>query len=465
MTSLTISVIGVGYLGAVHAASMAELGHRVIGLDVDPQRIASLQAGRAPFHEPGLPELLRTGVDTGRLRFTTDYADLAEADVHFLGLGTPQRPDGPGADLRFLHAAVDSLVDVLAARRGAPTLVVGKSTVPAGTAREIAARLSAIDGVRLVWNPEFLREGLAVQDTLAPDRIVYGVQDPELDDHLVHLLDEVYRPILERGVPRLVMSFESAELVKSSANAFLATKISFINAIAEMCEVTGADVTDVARSIGMDERIGSKFLRAGVGFGGGCLPKDIRAFLASAEEHGVRSLAFLREVDAINTRRRTRVMELAWDMLGDLTGRRITVLGAAFKPDSDDVRDSPALDIAGRLVAAGARVTVTDPAALGNAAAKLGEDVVEPDTARALHGAELVVLLTEWEEYRHLDPWTTAALVAVPRIIDGRNVLTPSDWRAAGWEVEALGRSTPADSRDVDPASRGQRATLVGSVT
>ncbi|GAA1485938.1 UDP-glucose/GDP-mannose dehydrogenase family protein [Brachybacterium fresconis] len=440
--TLKISVIGIGYLGAVHAASMAELGHDVIGLDVDPARVAALQAGRAPFHEPGFEELLRRGLASGRLRFTTDYEELAHADVHFLGLGTPQQADGFGADLSHLRSAIASLAAVLPARDGAATLVVGKSTVPAGTSRSLAATIEQVAGVRLMWNPEFLREGFAVQDTLTPDRLVYGVPDPDVEDDRVALLDAVYAPLLEHRVTRLVMGYEAAELVKVSANAFLATKISFINAVAEMCEATGADVTDVSRALGMDDRIGHKFLRAGVGYGGGCLPKDLRAFLASAEEHGVgEAVGFLHEVDAVNQRRRARVVTLAAEMLGDLAGRRITVLGAAFKPDSDDVRDSPALDVAARLLEAGADVRVTDPEALAGAARRLGPERVVAGTEDALAGADLVVLLTEWREYRDLDPATTRRLVDMPRMIDGRNVLDPRQWREAGWEIRSLGRA------------------------
>ncbi|WP_114853215.1 UDP-glucose/GDP-mannose dehydrogenase family protein [Brachybacterium sp. YJGR34] len=453
---MKLSVIGVGYLGAVHAASMAELGHEVIGLDVDAARIASLSAGEPPFHEPGFAELLRRGLDSGRLRFTTEHAEIAGAEIHFLGLGTPQRADGFGADLRALHAAVEALAAVLPAREGAPTLVVGKSTVPAGTARELAARIERIPGARLMWNPEFLREGFAVQDTLAPDRLVYGVRDPEAEPAgmEVRMLDAAYARILEREVPRLVMGFETAELVKVSANAFLATKISFINAISELCEATGADVTDVSRALGLDERIGGRFLRAGVGFGGGCLPKDIRAFIASAEDLGVgQALGFLREVDAINQRRRVRAVDLAREMLGSLRGRRITVLGAAFKPDSDDTRDSPALEVATRLMAAGAHITVTDPEALATARRRFEGLTTVEDTAEALRGAELVLLLTEWEEYRHLDPVATARLVDAPRMIDGRNVLSPPRWREAGWEIRSLGRADPA-GRPQAPAAR-----------
>ena len=450
---MVISVIGVGYLRAVHAAAMAELGHEVIGLDVDAARITALQSGRAPFHEPGFEEILHRGLASGRLRFTTDYADIAGAEVHFLGLGTPQRKDGFGADLSHLEAATESLRAVLPARGAEPTLVVGKSTVPAGTARMLAGRLEQVDGVTLMWNPEFLREGFAVKDTLEPDRLVYGVRDPGTPaaEQAVAMLDAVYASLLTAGAPRLVMGYETAELVKVSANAFLATKISFINAIAELCETVGGDVTDVARAIGMDDRIGAKFLRAGVGFGGGCLPKDIRAFIASAEEHGVgEALGFLREVDLINERRRVRVVELADEMLGGVAGRRITVLGAAFKPDSDDVRDSPALDVADRLMRAGARVTVTDPQALTNAAQRVPGLAVAAETSSALRGAELTLLLTEWREYRDLDPVRAAGLVASPRIIDGRSVLDPRRWAEAGWELRALGRGGLASKRDAE---------------
>lgn len=458
-----ISVIGVGYLGAVHAASMAELGHDVIGLDVDPDRIAALQAGRSPFHEPGFDDILRRGLASGRLRFTTDYADLASADVHFLGLGTPQRADGFGADLSSLQAAVATLAELLPGRAGAPTLVVGKSTVPAGTARMLADHLEQIEGVSLLWNPEFLREGFAVQDTLDPDRLVYGVRDPRAsaDESAVAMLDAVYAQILEADVTRLVMGFEAAELVKASANAFLATKISFINAISELCEATGADVTDVARAIGMDDRIGHRFLRAGVGFGGGCLPKDIRAFMASAEELGVgQSLGFLREVDAINERRRVRVVDLAAEMLGDLRGRRITVLGAAFKPNSDDVRDSPALDVATRLMAAGAKVRVTDPQALATAARSHPGITTVAETDEALRGAELTLLLTEWDEYKALDPARAASLVAWPRLIDGRNVLSMQQWHETGWDIRALGRTAPSapSAQSAQPAPSASSA-------
>lgn len=448
---MKISVIGVGYLGAVHAASMAALGHTVVGLDVDAARIARLNKGETPFYEPGFEELLTRGIDAGLLSFTTEYADIADADVHFLGLGTPQQAGSDSADLTYIHAAITSLIEVLPQRGGKETLIAGKSTVPVGTARELADRVETVPGVILAWNPEFLREGLAVKDTLDPDRLVYGVRDEVAaargegpSARAVEILDQVYAELLTRKTPRKVYSYETSELVKVSANAFLATKISFINAIAEVCEASGADVTHVAEAIGFDDRIGKKFLRAGVGFGGGCLPKDIRGFMARAEELGTgRSLAFLREIDAINLRRRKRPVQIArehFEASGGLTGKKITILGAAFKPKSDDIRDSPALDIADSLVAEGADVTVTDPAALHLVNARRPHIITEPDHEKAMKGAQLVILATEWKRYKRLDPKDTKKLVAEAVVIDGRGVLDPVQWREAGWTVHALGR-------------------------
>jgi len=427
-----ISVFGCGYLGAVHAASMASIGHQVVGVDVDAAKVADLAAGIPPFFEPGFDELLAAGIASGRLTFTTDPSDAADAQVHFLAVGTPQAADG-SADLRYVDSAVDALLPQLAP--GA--LVVGKSTVPIGTAAAVAERVEAAGG-RLAWNPEFLREGFAVQDTLQPDRLVYGVRD----ENSAATLDELYAEVLVHGMPRIVTDLATAELVKVAANAFLATKISFINAMAEVAEVAGADVTQIADAIGHDARIGRRFLNAGVGFGGGCLPKDIRAFQARADQLGVgESLAFLREVDRINLRRRDRVVQLAEELLGgDVAGRRVTVLGLAFKPDSDDVRDSPALDIAGRLLSAGAVVRATDPHAIETSRRVHPELDYRDDIADALEGAELVILLTEWKQYRELDPAVVASSVETPRVIDGRNVLDPAAWRSAGWDYRALGR-------------------------
>ena len=436
---MRISVVGCGYLGAVHAACMAELGHEVTGIDVDEAKIEALSAGRAPFYEPGFDELLTRALGTGRLRFTTDpgCAGLAEAELHFIAVGTPQSETG-AADLSYVDAAVQTLL----AGASPGSVVAGKSTVPVGTAARLAERLAERD-LALVWNPEFLREGFAVEDTLHPDRIVYGLPaDPGPAQLARARLDEAYARLLSDGIPQIVTDYATAELVKVAANSFLATKISFINAMAELCEATGGDVTALADALGHDDRIGRRFLGAGVGFGGGCLPKDIRAFLARAKELGVHdAVAFLREVDAINQRRRDRVVDLALRSLGDrMPGARVVVLGAAFKPNSDDIRDSPALDIAHRLHQLGAQVSVTDPKALGAVARRHPDLATEPDLHRALRDADLVLLLTEWAEYAGIDPSAAAGLVRRPAIIDGRNALDPARWRAAGWTYQGLGR-------------------------
>ena len=435
---MKISVVGCGYLGAVHAACMAELGHDVLGIDVDHAKVAALSAGRTPFYEPGFEELLTRVLDTGRLRFTTTPGDdLADVDLHFIAVGTPQSDTG-AADLSYVDAAVATLL----AGAAPGSVVVGKSTVPVGTAAHLANRLAERD-IALVWNPEFLREGFAVADTLHPDRIVYGLSaDPARAELGRTRLDEVYARLLADGIPQIVTDYATAELVKVAANSFLATKISFINAMAELCEATGGDVTALADALGHDDRIGRRFLGAGVGFGGGCLPKDIRAFVARAQELGVHdAVSFLREVDAINQRRRDRVVDLALRSLGDqLSGARVTVLGAAFKPNSDDIRDSPALDIAHRLHMLGAQVSITDPKALDAAARRHPDLVTEPDMHQALRDADLVLLLTEWAEYVELDPSEVATWVRRPAIIDGRNALDPARWRASGWDYHGLGR-------------------------
>lgn len=434
---MKISVIGCGYLGAVHATAMASLGHEVVGIDVDENRVQMLASGKAPFFEPGLDDLLGQARDRGTLTFSTDFAAAADATVHFVAVGTPQLSDGDGADLRYVDSAITSLRAVLSPG----DLVVGKSTVPVGTARRLADAIRAT-GARLVWNPEFLREGFAIQDTLAPDRLVYGVEGDDAAAADVAVLDEIYRPAIESGTPRVVTDYATAELVKVSANAFLATKISFINAMAEIAEVTGADVTQLADAIGFDARIGRRFLNAGIGFGGGCLPKDIRAFAARAEELGVgESVRFLHEVDAINLRRRQRVADLVLRALdGPAEGRQVAVLGLAFKPDSDDTRDSPALDVARRLHAAGVAVRAFDPAA-NHTARRVAPDLVYAASALdAVDGAEVVVVATEWREFRDLDPATVSAATSARTIIDARNCLDPAAWRAAGWVYVGMGR-------------------------
>ncbi|OKH97640.1 UDP-glucose 6-dehydrogenase [Streptomyces sp. CB02923] len=442
--ALKITVIGTGYLGATHAAAMAELGFEVMGLDIDPAKIAMLERGETPMYEPGLEELLRAHVagfegTSGRLRFTTSWEELADfGDVHFLCVNTPQKHGEYACDMSYVESAVESLAPLL--RR--PALVVGKSTVPVGSAARLAKRLAELapagEDVELAWNPEFLREGFAVQDTLHPDRIVIGVEGGRAEE----VLREVYATPVAEGSPFVVADFPTAELVKTSANSFLATKISFINAMAEVCEAAGGDVVKLAEAIGHDERIGRKFLRAGIGFGGGCLPKDIRAFMARAGELGAdQALTFLREVDSINMRRRGHMVELTREAVGgSFLGTRVAVLGATFKPDSDDVRDSPALNVAGQIHLQGGQVTVYDPKGMENAR-RVFPTLGYADTAlEAVRGADVVLHLTEWREFRELDPAALAEVVATPRILDGRNALDPELWRKAGWTYRALGR-------------------------
>ncbi|UNX55592.1 UDP-glucose/GDP-mannose dehydrogenase family protein [Georgenia sp. TF02-10] len=437
---MRVSVIGCGYLGAVHASSMALLGHDVVGIDTDAAKVELLAAGEAPFFEPGLPEALREGVASGRLRFSPNIADAAGAQLHFLCVGTPQQRGSYAADLTYVDAAVTGLLPHLADG----DVLVGKSTVPVGTAARIAEQVAArAPGAVVAWNPEFLREGHAVNDTIHPDRFVYGLPaEPAAADHARAALDEVYATPLAEGIPKVVADYATAELVKVAANSFLATKISFINAMAELCEATGADVVALADAIGYDDRIGRKFLGAGLGFGGGCLPKDIRAFMARAGELGVdQALSFLREVDAINMRRRVRMVDLAREVCGgSVAGRTVAVLGAAFKPSSDDVRDSPALNVAAQLQLQGAHVRVTDPAAIANAERAWPTLAFAATPEEAAAGADVVLLATEWAQYRQLDPVTFGDVVAARRMIDGRNVLDPAAWRAAGWTYRAAGR-------------------------
>ena len=417
---------------------MAELGYEVIGVDIDPAKVEILQSGRVPFYEPGLPEVLARNIAAGRLRFTTSMSEAAAtADIHFICVGTPQQSGANAADLSQVFGSIQALTPHL--RAGA--LVVGKSTVPVGTAALLAEQLAlTAPTAEIAWNPEFLREGFAVADTLHPDRLVVGVRSQRAED----LLREVYAPLIAQDVPFLVTDFPTAELVKVAANSFLATKISFINAMAEVCEAAGADITQLAEAIGYDPRIGNRFLAAGLGFGGGCLPKDIRAFMARAGELGAEeALAFLREVDQINLRQRTHTVNLARAALdSSFAGKNVTVLGAAFKPDSDDVRDSPALAVAAAIHNAGGNVMVHDPKALANAARVYPTLTYVEDLAEALANAELVLHLTEWPEYREFDPTTLGSSPRQRHLIDARNRLDPVVWRAAGWTYRALGRPT-----------------------
>jgi UDPglucose 6-dehydrogenase len=435
----TMTVIGCGYLGAVHAACMAQLGHDVVGVDVDAAKIALLNKGQTPFYEPGFEAVLTEALESGRLSFSTDMSAASGRSVHFVCVGTPQKRNEYAADMAYVDAAVHALLPHLSAG----DLVVGKSTVPVGTAARLAELVSRTQPeAALAWNPEFLREGFAVEDTLHPDRLVYGIPSGGTGEWARARLDEVYATPLQAGTPQVVTDYATAELVKAAANSFLATKISFINAMAEVCEASGADVTQLADAIGYDARIGRRFLNAGLGFGGGCLPKDIRAFMARAGELGAdQALAFLREIDSINMRRRVRMVDLAREVCGgSIVGRRVAVLGLAFKPNSDDIRDSPALNVAAQMRLQGASVVCTDPQAVENAQ-RAWPDLTYATTAEeAAHGADLVLVLTEWDQYRNLDPEVFGGVVAQRRILDGRNALDPVAWRAAGWTYRALGR-------------------------
>ncbi|SDN85753.1 UDP-glucose dehydrogenase family protein [Actinacidiphila guanduensis] len=441
---LKLTVIGTGYLGATHAAAMAELGFDVLGLDIDERKVEMLAQGRVPMFEPGLEDLLSRHVagiegSSGRLRFTTSWEEVGEfGDIHFVCVNTPQKHGEYACDMSY----VDSAFSLLAPHLRRPALVVGKSTVPVGSAARLAGLLRSLapagEQVELAWNPEFLREGFAVEDTLHPDRIVVGVEGERGEA----LLREVYATPLGEGTPFVVADYPTAELVKTAANAFLATKISFVNAMAEVCEAAGGDVATLARAIGYDDRIGPKFLRAGIGFGGGCLPKDIRAFMARAGELGAdQALTFLREVDSINMRRRTHMVELAREALGGaFLGHRIAVLGAAFKPDSDDVRDSPALNVAGQIQLQGGQVTVYDPKGMANARRLFPTLGYAPTALDAVRGADVVLHLTEWREFRELDPAQLGEVAGRRHILDGRNALDAALWRKAGWTYRAMGR-------------------------
>jgi UDPglucose 6-dehydrogenase len=451
-------VLGTGYLGATHAACMAELGHEVLGVDVDPAKLAKLEAGEVPFFEPGLGEILCRHTTSGRLRFSSSYEEAADyAGVFFVAVATPQKKGEYGADLQF----VDSVIATLAPLLDKPAVILGKSTVPVGTAArlgQMARGLSPAAGaVEVAWNPEFLREGFAVQDTLHPDRLVLGV-DEGGSGRAEQVAREIYADLLGAGIPFIVTDLATAELVKVSANAFLATKISFINAIAEVCEAVGADVTVLADAIGHDGRIGRRFLNAGLGFGGGCLPKDIRAFMARAGELGAnQALTFLREVDSINMRRRTRTVEIAREACGgSFIGARVAVLGTAFKPDSDDVRDSPALNVAGQIQLQGAIVNVFDPQAMDNSRALFPTLTYATSAFEACEGADVVLVLTEWAEFRSIDPAALKEVVRSASVIDGRNCLDPTAWCEAGWAYRALGRPSRAPSHAIPSRTNGR---------
>jgi UDPglucose 6-dehydrogenase len=434
---MRMSVIGTGYLGAVHAVCMAHLGHEVCAYDTDASKIAKLSAGTSPFYEPGFEELLASVLGTGRLRFTDTVAEaVSDAVVHFVCVGTPQQSGSDAADVRY----VDNAFLTVATNANCDGVIVGKSTVPVGTAQRLAGELAATSshGLEVAWNPEFLREGKAIEDTLHPDRLIFGVTSEGAEK----ILREVYSSLIEDGTPHVSTDLQTSELVKVAANSFLATKISFINAMAEVCEVVNADVVTLSRALGYDDRIGRRFLNAGLGFGGGCLPKDIRAFSARAGELGASdAVRFLHEVDKINFRRREKTVSVASSLVGgDFLGKSIAVLGAAFKPDSDDVRDSPALNVAAAMHLKGADVRVHDPKAIANAKARFPTLSYCDNVEDACRNVDLIVLATEWDEYRSIDPVSFRSIVKAPRLLDARNAVDCEHWSGAGWQVYALGR-------------------------
>ncbi|AKE42065.1 UDP-glucose dehydrogenase family protein [Corynebacterium kutscheri] len=443
---MNISVIGTGYLGATHAACLARLGHNVLGIDIDAQKISALENGEVPFYEPGLQAIVEQEIHAGHLRFSTSFSAAAtHAHLHFLTVGTPQCADSYAADTSFLEHAIDNLVPYLIGEH----IIVGKSTVPVGTAQRLQQRVDQLAGdharVEVVWNPEFLREGFAVKDTLHPDRIVVGCAGTHIPVAEVgHRLREVYAAALLAGTSFISCDLATAELIKLAANAFLATKISFINSLSDVCTLTGADVVTLSAALGLDKRIGHNYFNAGLGFGGGCLPKDIRAFMASAHELGaLHTYNFLAQVEQINQHQRESVVELVSKNCFSLPEATIAVLGCAFKPHSDDVRDSPALAVATELVRRGAKVKIYDPQAMTNAQRHLHEQSnmhYAQSACSALTGADVVLLATEWPEFVHLDPTRAKQWVRTPVIVDARNVLDPACWREAGWQYHGIGR-------------------------
>ncbi|MGV8977103.1 MAG: UDP-glucose dehydrogenase family protein [Cellulomonas sp.] len=437
---LRISVYGTGYLGATHAVAMAELGFQVMGVDTDVHKVEALAAGKVPFYEPGLPELLDKQLATGRLHFSADLAAAAAwGDVHFICVGTPQQKTSHAANLSYVESAVSTVARNLTK----DALIVGKSTVPVGTAAGLRTLITQLApagvDVELVWNPEFLREGKAVNDTLHPDRIVVGGASERAEA----TMRAVYATPIAEGTPVVMTDLPTSELVKVSANAFLATKISFINAIAAVCEAADADVTVLADALGHDVRIGRQFLDAGLGFGGGCLPKDIRALMHRATELGAhRAAALLQQVDEINMGQRAAVIDLALEACGgSVLNRRIGVLGAAFKPETDDVRDSPALNVAAALHLRGAQVTVFDPQAGDTARRSFPTLSYATSIEEAVEGSDVLLVLTEWSQFVDAHPEKLASLAHVARVIDARGKLIPAEWRSAGWQFRGLGRA------------------------
>ncbi|MGI8705503.1 MAG: UDP-glucose dehydrogenase family protein [Sphingomicrobium sp.] len=434
---MRIAMIGTGYVGLVSGACFADFGHDVTCIDKDSDKIAALNAGRMPIWEPGLEGLVKANVDHGRLAFTTYLGKGVQgAEAVFIAVGTPARRGDGHADLTYVFAAVRELARAL---KG-PAVVITKSTVPVGTGdriAEILAQEGAPAGTAVASNPEFLREGAAIADFKHPDRIVVGAEDERARE----VLREIYRPLFLNKAPILFTGRRTAELTKYAANAFLATKISFINEVADLCEAVGADVQEVARGIGLDNRIGAKFLHAGPGYGGSCFPKDTLALLRTSEEAGVEQ-RIVRTVVEVNDQRKQNMAARVVNALGgDVDGKRIGVLGLAFKPNTDDMRDAPSIPLIQSLINQGAAVTAFDPAAMGHAAPLLPGLECATDAYAVSDGADALVIVTEWDEFRGLDLDKLAKRMRGRALVDLRNVYDPEEAERAGLEYRGIGRA------------------------
>src|SRR6266498_2873918 len=432
---MNICMVGTGYVGLVTGAALADLGMNVICVDKDESKIAALGKGVIPIYEPGLEELVARNERKGRLHFTTDLkAGIESALVIFIAVGTPPRPDG-SPDLTFVRQVAEAVAEHMNGYK----VVVTKSTVPTGTGKMVSDIINRRNGrvdFSIVSNPEFLREGSAISDFLHPDRIVIGASD----DRAIDIMKEIYKPLFLRETPFVITDIASAELIKYASNGFLAVKISFINEIAQLCELMGADVHDVARGMGLDRRIGSRFLLAGPGFGGSCFPKDTAAAIDLARQNGYR-FRIIEAAIAVNCETKARMTGKIVGAAGNLEGRTAAVLGLSFKPETDDIRESPALAVITDLVAAGATVRVFDPAAMENTRAILPDLYYATDAYDCASGADVLVLATEWNEFRALDFGRLARLMRAKTVVDLRNVYEPRELKAAGWSYTGVGRS------------------------
>lgn len=443
---MRIAMIGTGYVGLVSAACFSQFGHEVICVDKDQKKIDILRDGQMPIYEPGLDQLVINNVSQGRLKFTTDIKRaIQDVDVVYIAVGTPSRRGDGFADLSYVFAAVEEVAALLERY----TIIALKSTVPVGTAEKVRDTIKRVNpriDFDVVSNPEFLREGSAIEDFIRPDRIVIGTTSPKAAE----MMRQLYAPLFINETPILETSLQSAELIKYAANAFLATKISFINEIANLCEATGANVQEVARGIGLDKRIGDKFLHAGPGYGGSCFPKDTRALIQSAKEAGVA----LRIVDAVTTVNDDRKLHMADKIIaacgGDVKGKAIAILGVTFKPNTDDMREAPSLDIIPVLQQQGAKVSVFDPQAHLEARSMLQDINWASDAYDCAQGADCLVILTEWNEFRALDMSRIKQIVRVPLIVDLRNIYKPKEMSAQGFDYFSIGRTPVMGAQGVD---------------